>query len=103
MPSPCLRSLTKETLSLVKHQNGVLVLSLLKDGVYVLGALSHPLAEEFPAIHHLQWLPHFIANGLGHQGFASARIAMKEDCQAFVVPLGKAPLPKEYGSACMYE
>lgn len=92
--------LSKQPLGLIEHQNGVLVLGLLKDGIYVLGALPHPLAQQFPAVDDLQGLAHLIADGFGHQRLAGARLAVEQDCQSLVAALGKAPLPKQDRPAC---
>ena len=93
------RPLSKETLRLIKHQDGILVLRLLEDEIDILGALPHPLAQQLPAVHHLEWLAHLVADSLSHHGLASARTAMKEDGEALVVALGEPPLPKQYRPA----
>ena len=74
-PHPC--ALSKEAFCFIKHQDGILVPRLLEDGVNVLSALSDPLAEQFPAIDHLQWLADLVANGLRHHRLPSTRSSMQ--------------------------
>ena len=74
-PHPC--PLSKEALGFIKHQDGILVPRLLEDGINVLSALSDPLAEQFPAIDHLQRLADLVANGLRHHRLPSTRSSMQ--------------------------
>lgn len=72
-------SLTKQSFSFIKHEDGILLSCLLEDGIYVLGALSHPLAQKLTTVDNLQWFPYFIANSLSNQCLASARWAMEQN------------------------
>ena len=70
----------------------------LEDCVDVLGALTHPFAQQLSTVDDLEWFANFIADGLGCHGFSSAWWAMQEDCQTLVVALRKAPLTKQHSS-----
>ena len=94
-----LSSLSKQTFSLVEHQNSILVSSLLENGVDILGALSHPFAEEFPTVDHFQRFSNFVANCLGDKGFTCAWTAMKQNGKTLMVTFCKSPLAKEHSSA----
>ena len=44
----------KQSFRLIKYQDGIQVASLLKYGVNILCALSDPLTQQLPTVHHLR-------------------------------------------------
>ena len=60
--------LSKQSLRLIKHQDGILLPSLLEDGVNVLCALSHPLTDQLSTVHNLSVGPGERGRGRGGVG-----------------------------------